>query len=424
MTDPDRILLLITSASYRAGAFLEAAGRLGVAVTVGSDHRNALGDEAPDSTIALDFEDVEASRAVVERLHGRRRLAAVVAAEDDGVVLAATLAAALGLRGNTVEAVTCCRHKDRFRAALSSLDVPSPRFLVADAGEDPEALATRVEFPCVIKPVSMSASRGVIRADDPEEFVRAFRESARVARGSAERGGGTGTPPRPGPGHDAGAWLLVESYIPGDEVALEGLLIDGALRTLAILDKPDPLTGPYFEETMFVAPSRHPDLLQREIVDTVSRVANHIGLREGPVHAELRLDETGVWPIEIAPRTIGGQCARLFEVRTGTALEELVLLHALGRRVPDPVARRASGALMIPIPRSGVFRGLDGVHEARAVAGIEDVTLTVHPGQRIETLPRGNRYLGFVFARGPGPEDVEAALRAAHRRLRVRIEDG
>ena len=400
-----RVLLLLSSSSYRAEDFLAAAERLRLDVTVGSDYRAALADEVAGSTIELDFEDVEGSIEAIRRLAEDRPFSAVVAGEDAGTRLAAEVSEALGLPGNSPDSVETCRRKDRFRRALAGSSLSSPPWRTFPLETDARAVAGDLDFPCVVKPVGLAASRGVVRANDSGEFVSAFAE----ARRATEESGGEGP-------------ILVEGYIPGKEVAVEGILAGGELRILAILDKPDPLVGPYFEETMFVTPSRLPPAAQREIEATVARVTTLVGLREGPIHAELRVNEDGAWPIEIAPRTIGGLCARLFRYRTGTALEELVLLHALGRPLHCPPEGPASGVMMIPIPRGGVLASIEGIDAAEEVPEIQEVTITAPLGHHIDPLPRGNRYLGFIFARADSAEIVERALREAHGCLDIRIE--
>lgn len=405
--DQRRVLLLLSSSSYRAEDFLSAARRLHVDVTVGSDYRNALADQAFGSTLELDFDDVEGSVDAIRRSAENQSLSAVVAAEDAGTRLAAAVSAALDFPGNSLVSVETCRRKDRFRTAIANSDILSPWHRTYPLDTKPQEVARELEFPCVVKPVELAASRGVVRADDVEELVEAFAE-ARRATEEAGRGGP----------------ILVEGYIPGDEVALEGILVNGELRTLAILDKPDPLVGPYFEETMFVTPSRLAPDVQRRIEKAVARVITLVGLREGPIHAELRINKRGVWPIEIAPRTIGGLCARLFRYRTGTALEELVLLHALGREVPHQPEGPASGVMMIPIPRAGVLKSVAGIDAAELVPEVQEVSITAPLGRHIDPLPRGNRYLGFIFARADSPETVERALREAHSCLKIHITVG
>jgi biotin carboxylase len=294
---------------------------------------------------------------------------------------------------------------------LAGAGVPSPSFKTVRLDADPRAAAARAAYPCVLKPLVLSASRGVIRANDEAAFVAAFARIAAILRAPEVADLGAGTDE-----------ILVEEFVPGVEVALEGLLEDGALRTLAVFDKPDPLDGPFFEETIYVTPSRHPEATQAAIVDVTARAARALGLSDGAVHAELRLrpTTTGVEPVvlEIAARSIGGLCGRTLRFGTGMSLEELVLRRALGRPVPSFERQRAAAAvMMIPIPRGGVLEEVRGLDEARAVASIEDVTISLHKGQEVVPLPEGSRYLGFIFSRAATPPHAEAALREAHRQL-------
>jgi biotin carboxylase len=291
--------------------------------------------------------------------------------------------------------------------------LPCPRFEVFSVHDDPAAVAARVRYPCVVKPVMLAASRGVIRADDADGFVAAYRRVAAILQAPdvAERRD-----------HAAGL-IMAEDFIPGPELALEGVLTAGELKVLALFDKPDPLDGPYFEETLYVTPSRLPPEGQRAVAETIAASARALGLCHGPVHAELRINRDGVWPIEIAPRSIGGLCSRTLRFGTGLSLEELILRHAAGASVAELTReRRAAGVLMIPIPGAGILRDVRGVGAARSVEGIEGVEIGIPRGARLVPLPEGHRYLGFIFARGDTPEEVESALREAHRRLEPVIE--
>lgn len=407
-----RLLLLMGTATYRASAFLEAAERLGVSVVVGSDRPQVLSAANPGGHLTLNFSaPEEATQAIVE-FAKTHPIHAVVSADDDGAILAAMASAALGLPHSPVEPVAAARNKHRMREILADAGVPSPRFARVFIDEDPVEVARRVSFPCVVKPLFLSASRGVIRADDPEEFVAAFRRLAALLR----------QPEVAAQGGALAQQILVETFIPGVEVALEGLLSKRKLRVLALFDKPDPLDGPFFEETIYVTPSRHPLLLQGAIVACAAEAVAALGLQEGPVHAEFRVNDEGPWVLEIAPRSIGGLCSRTLRFGPGISLEELILRHALGFEV-DAFERegRAAGVMMIPIPQAGVLREVRGQEEARGVAGVEEIRLTIPVGQEVVPLPEGGRYLGFIFARGETPERVEAALREAHRRLTFAI---
>jgi biotin carboxylase len=299
------------------------------------------------------------------------------------------------------------------REVLKSSGFPSPGFRSVSVADDPRSVAAGVRYPCVLKPLALSASRGVIRADDAAQFAAAFDRIATLLR-------------RPEVAAQSGAaarQILVEDYLPGAEVAAEGLLARGRLRLLALFDKPDPLVGPFFEETLYVTPSRLDASRQRAVVESVAQVAAALGLTDGPVHAELRVNQGGAWMLEIAPRSIGGLCSRALRFGDGVSLEELILRHALGLEV-DSLEREAaaSGVMMIPIPRAGVLRQVSGEEEARAVRGVEDIRITIPVGHELVPLPEGARYLGFIFSRADTPEEVEAALREAHRRLGFVIE--
>ncbi len=410
-----RLLLLLSTRTYRTQAFLDAASGLGVEVVVASERANALADERPGELLTLDFLDPAGAAREAAEFARTRPLDAVVPVDDDTTVAAAAISAALGLPHNSVAAAAAARNKHLMRELLDRAGVPVPRFALHSLDEDPAAVARRVSYPCVVKPLVLSASRGVIRADAPAGFVVAVRRLAAILRTQdvAERGGA------------AARQILVEAFVPGPEVALEGLLLKGELQVLALFDKPDPLDGPFFEETIYVTPSRLPAGVQAEIAACAGRAARALGLAEGPIHAELRVNRDGPWVIEVAARSIGGLCSRTLRFGTGLSLEELILRHALGMEIPSlERERRAAGVMMLPIPRAGVLREVRGQAEAKAVPGIEEIAITAHPGQELVPLPEGASYLGFLFARADAPEAVEAALREAHRRLEFVIEAG
>ncbi|MFQ5846069.1 MAG: ATP-grasp domain-containing protein [Candidatus Methylomirabilales bacterium] len=403
-----RILLLMTTTTYKARAFLEAARRLAVPVVVGSDRPQVLSAANPGGSLTLDFLAPEEATCAIVEFAKRYPIRAVVAADDDGAILAAMAAAALGLPHNPVDAVAAARNKHRMREVLAAAGVPSPRFACFSIDEDPDEVAGRVSFPCVIKPLFLSASRGVIRADTPAQFGAGFQWVAGILR----------QPEVAAQGGTLARQILVETFIPGVEVALEGLLVKGELRVLALFDKPDPLEGPFFEETIYVTPSRLPTSVQQSIVGCTAEAVRALGLEHGPVHAELRVNDEGAWILEIAPRSIGGLCSRTLRFGAGISLEELILRQTMGLGVASlERERRAAGVMMIPIPQAGILREVRGQEEAHRVPGIEEIRLTIPVGHEVVPPPEGGRYLGFIFARGETAEGVEAALREAHGRL-------
>ena len=415
-----RVLLLLPSGTYKAPDFLDAARRLGVDVVVASETEQTLADAMGDRALVVDLGDPERSAAEITALAARLPLDAVVAVDDQGLLIAALAAQELALPANDPDAVRRTRDKAAMRAALAAAasgadtdrEAPprllQPSFRVVGPPDDVVAAAEEIGWPVVVKPVSLSASRGVIRADDPV----AAKEAAARVRAILE-----------GDGHPADEPILVEQYVPGEEVAVEALLRRGDLEVLAIFDKPDPLTGPYFEETLYVTPSRLPAGTKEAIGTAVTAAAAAIGLREGPVHAELRIDSGGrPWILEVAARTIGGLCARTLRFAAGVTLEELVLRHALGLPVDPRRERPAAGVMMLPIPRPGRLVAVRGHDEARAVDHITALEISIPPGGTVRPLPEGDRYLGFLFARAATPAEVEDALRTAFARLDVVID--
>jgi biotin carboxylase len=415
MAPSQRLLLLIPTTTYRTEDFVEAARRLDVDLIIASDRPNVMSGEFPDHLLTLPFDDPAAAARAIRDYAVRRPLDAVVPVDDATTVVASAIGEDLGLPVNPLAAAQATRNKRAMREQLARAGVPSPAFATVGLAEDPRAAARRAGYPCVLKPLVLSASRGVIRADDEATFVAAFERIRTILRAPDVAQLGEGT--------DA---ILVESFVPGVEVAVEGLLEAGSLRTLALFDKPDPLDGPFFEETIYVTPSRLPERTRDAVAHVTARAARALGLTDGAVHGELRLSPTaaGVEPVvlEIAARSIGGLCGRTLRFGTGMSLEELILRRALGRSVESfALQGGAAAVMMIPIPRGGVLEEVRGLEEARAVRFIEDVTISLHKGQDVVPLPEGSRYLGFIFSRAATSAAAERALREAHRHLQFVI---
>jgi biotin carboxylase len=408
-----RVLLVATTTGYQTRSFGEAAETLGVRLVFATDRCDQLEDPWWDQAVAIRFHDEERSTAAILDAVNGTPVHGVLAVGDRPTVIAAYAAQALGLRGNAPDSACASRNKLASRIAWRAAGLPVPWFQPVPADRDARRLRDVVPYPCVVKPLAMSGSRGVIRANTPDEFAAAFdrviallrQPDVRLERDAA---------------HDA---LMIESFIPGREYAVEGLLDRGALRTLAIFDKPDPLDGPFFEETIYVTPTELPSADQDRVTDAVARAARALGLSHGPVHAEVRVNDAGVFVLEVAARPIGGLCSRALRFGAGMSLEELLLRHALGADVAH-IAREAiaSGVMMIPIPSRGIYRSVSGVEAAQRVPGIDAVHITAKPDQMLIPLPEGKSYLGFIFARAARAADVVDALRRAHSHLRFTIE--
>lgn len=408
-----RVLLLIPTHSYRATDFLAAAEKLNIEVVVGSNERQALEAVVPDRALTLNFLNRKAAAQKVVSFSQKYPIDAVVSTDEDAVLLAATLSQTFGLSHNPFEAVQATKDKSLLRQILSRANVPTARATCFSITDSPKEIAKEVSYPAVLKPVHLSASRGVIRANDSLEFIIAFERIRKMLS----------DPDVKRQGKAAARKILVESFIPGEEVALEGLLQKGMLSTLALFDKPDPLNGPFFEETLYVTPSRLSARRERSIHQLTQRACAAIGLREGPIHAELRINEQGPWIIEVAARSIGGICSRALKFGLGVSLEELILRHALNAPIASLKRETvASGVMMIPIPKAGVLIDVQGIEDAKKISGIEGVVIMIRRKQKVIPLPEGRRYLGFIFARGESPQQVESVLRRANQALQFKID--
>jgi biotin carboxylase len=408
-----RLLILASKLGYQTRGFAEAAEKLGVAVRFGTDRCHQLEDPWGDSALPLHFENPRLAAEDIAREMSADPPHAILALGDRPTPAAAYAAQILGIAGNPPEAVETSRNKLRQREVLSAAGIQVPGFFSFSLADTISGVVARAEFPCVVKPVLLAASQGVIRANNRAEFERAV-ERIRMLLASPEiqvlR-------------EPALEQLLVEAYVPGKEVAIEGLIDAGRLRVLAIFDKPDALEGPYFEETIYVAPSRLPEEAQAALRDCAAQTVRALGLTNGPVHAEFRVNERGPWVLEAAPRPIGGLCSRA--LRFGPErmpLEELLIRQALGLGGSDANREEAaSGVMMIPVPRSGIFEGVDGMEEAEKTKLVEEIRITARLRDYVAAWPEGSSYLGFIFARGESPEEVEAALRAAHAKLQFKF---
>ena len=418
MTNPSKRLLLFTAKlGYQTRSFEDATRKLGVHLVYVTDRCHQLEDPWGDQAIAVHFESPEAAAySVVESLRGQD-VAGILALGDRPAAAAAYAARCLGIRYNHPAAVEACRSKLRMKEVFRDAGLRVPWFRNLPIDPTPEPVLLGISFPCVLKPLSLSASQGVVRANNREEFLAAATRIRRLLK----------SPEILATREPNLEQMLVEGYIPGREVAVEGLLNDGVLSVLAIFDKPDPLEGPYFEETIYVTPSRLSESMQRAIENCAREAVRALGLSHGPVHAEFRSNDDGVWPLEVAPRPIGGLCARSlrfsFEGESEPiGLEDLLLRHAL--ELPgwnSPRERIASGVMMSPVPKSGILESVGGEEAARSIPGITELTITARLHDTIAAWPEASSYLGFLFARGDTPEKAEQSLREAQEKLSFTI---
>jgi hypothetical protein len=412
-----RVLLFATKLGYQTRSFQAAAEKLGVDLAYVTDRCHRLDDPWNDHALAVHFENPEGAAGSVLEYERGLPVDAVLSVGDRPTIAAAYVARGLGLTHNHPVSVEACRSKLRAREVLREAGLPVPWFRGLPLDPEPEPSLLGIQYPCVLKPISLSASQGVMRANNREEFIAGAKRLKRLLSSPEIRATRE-------PHLDQ---MLVEGYLEGREVAVEGLLTDGTPRVLAIFDKPDPLEGPYFEETIYITPSRLSSAEQNAIEKSFADAIRAFGLTHGPVHAEFRVNRSGVWPIEVAPRPIGGLCARAlrFVMPDGKwliGLEELILRHALGLPGSDALREpEASGVMMIPVPRSGILDKIEGEEAAHFTPGITGVEITARLHDFIATWPEGSSYLGFLFARAAGPHEVENALREAHSKLHFTV---
>jgi biotin carboxylase len=412
-TNKSRLLLLYTTTGYQAQAYLSAAQKLNIDILLGTDRCHVLEDPWQDGAMPLRFEEPEKSARLIVDYAKDHPIHAIIPLGDKPTLTASLAGRALGLLHNPPEAVEAARNKFISRQRFQAAGLRVPPFARYSIRTDPRDLLDDLSFPCVLKPLTQSASLGVVRADNAEQFVSAFGQIKAILQ----------SPEIQVLRDKASDQILIEGFIEGREVALGGILEQGRLKILAIFDKPDPLDGPFFEETLYVTPSRLETEIQTEIFQCVEQAVKALGLLHGPVHAELRINHQGPWMLEMAARSIGGLCSRALRFGSGTSLEELIIRQALRMKIESLSHEGpASGVMMIPIPQEGTFQRVDGFDEALQTVGVEDIIITAKENQVLKPAPRGTSYLGFIFARALSASKVEEALREAHQKLRIQIQ--
>lgn len=404
----DRVLVIAPHGSYRTAPFITAAKKLNVDVLIASQGEHSIVSDYVQG-LHVDFSNAEHAIETILGEANQSKFSGIIGTDDVTTELAAKVAEKLSLPHNDPQAVKVAQRKDLARLILRKSNLKIPLFDLLNTKKSLPEQNITVNFPAVIKPVALSASRGVIRVNDNKELEQAVKRVSQML--SAEL-------------HlkdEVKNTLLLEEFIPGKEIAIEGMLHHGELDVLAVFDKPDPLDGPFFEETYYITPTSYSEEIQKEIKQTVLASCLAYGLKEGPIHAECRINKNGVWILEVAARTIGGMCGRLLSLGTGHSLEELVLLHAMGKRVEIKKLDSAAGVLMIPIPKAGILKRVEGLLQAQRIPFINDVTIDVREGYELTPLPEGNSYLGFIFAEAPTVAEAEQALRDAHDCLNIVI---
>lgn len=402
----DRVLVIAPHGSYRTAPFIKAANQLNVDVLIASQGEHSIVSDYVRG-LHIDLNDSEHAIEIILSEAQKQKFSGVIATDDSTTELAARVAKKLNLPHNPSQAVKIAQRKDLARLCLKQTNINIPVFDVLTTAKPLSDQNIQVNFPAVVKPVALSASRGVIRVNSFAELEQAVQRIKNMLANELQIE------------VSVRETLLLEEFIPGKEIAVEGMLYDGELDVLAIFDKPDPLDGPFFEETYYLTPTSFSKTLQVDIKQTILSACQAYGLSEGPIHAECRINKNGVWILEVAARTIGGSCGRLLNVGSGYSLEELVLLHAMGKRVEIKTIDSAAGVLMLPIPGAGILKRVEGLLDAQRIPYITEVSIEIREGYELIPLPEGNSYLGFIFAEASTVEETEQALRKAHNCLNI-----
>ena len=398
-----RFLLIAQPNSYRIAPYIKAAQNMGLEVMIASAGQHSLITEV-HAGIHINLNDIPTSLKTILDEATKKPFAGILGSDDSTVELAAAVAAELGLSHNPPEAARISQRKDLARAELSLSGAAVPIHCLIDLSKTIDNQMAGLPWPCVIKPLNLSASRGVIRTNNEQEFIEACTRIKKIIVHSADEFERT--------------HVLIEDYIDGIEIAYEGYLKKGELNTLTIFDKPEPLTGPYFEETIYVTPSQLCNDIQDNIKQTVQQACEIYGLKTGPVHAELRIDKNNKpWILEVASRTIGGDCARTLDSDNGFNIEELTIALAMNRPFEIDSDEQCRGVMMMPIKKGGILRRVEGLSKAGKVEHVESIDIIIREGNELIPLPEGNQYPGYIFARADSQQKVINALQEAFSKL-------
>ncbi|MBS1256004.1 MAG: Alanine--anticapsin ligase [Deltaproteobacteria bacterium] len=408
------VILIIPSASYRSNAFMNAADKLDLKILVVTDNSQVFSDQFPDNIITMNFDHWTEKLDEISEWSDRFNLMAVIGVDEESILLAAIFSQYLGIEHNSIESVMRTKNKLLMRFELKKARMNCPWFRSFSIEKLPDDIIEEINFPCVIKPTFLSASQGVLRVNNEQEFKEGFQIlTDLLSQKKIKKRGG-----------EEANYIMVEEYIPGNEVSIEGIVSQGKLKILAIFDKPEPLEGPTFEETIFVTPTTLSGSMQSSLYETAQQAMETLGIVKGPVHIEVRINSNGNYILECASRSIGGMCSKILEFQGGMSLEELILRSSLGRNIEKSnLSDTAKGVMMMPIKNSGKLKEMRGVEEAISVDGITDLQITIKPGEMLDPLPKGDRYLGFLFAEGKNQEMVIKDLKNAWSKIEVVTED-
>ena len=382
-----KLLLVIPENSYKSNDFVTSAEKLDLDFLVITDSQQVSG-QFSDTVIIHSF-DEELENDVKEKLQDVTHILPV---DHSALKFSAYLVDLLKAKGNNTKSINTAMNKFESRKIFNSISEIKIQNAIVKKIEDIEIFINE-NGTSVLKPIYGTASKSVIKV---ESFQENKAEVEKLMQDCSDQD------------------LIIEEFVDGSEYALEGNLINSELNKIVIFDKPINYKEPYFEESIYIAPTEIPDKTQKEIVNLIGKACKKLGLENGPVHVEFKIHNKEIFIIEINPRMIGGLCSRCLSFGLfKTSLEEIALHAFLNNELKSiDLLSNFVGVLMIPTPISGKFISINK-NELESIPNVSGVEITVSENSNLLEPPFGDKYLGFVFSQGDSKEKVMESLTLA-----------
>ena len=382
-----KLLLVIPENSYKSNDFVTSAEKLDLDFLVITDSQQVFG-QFSDTVIIHGF-DEELENDVKEKLQDVTHILPV---DHSALKFSAYLVDLLKAKGNNTKSINTAMNKFESRNIFNSISEIKIQNAIVNKIEDIEIFINE-NGTSVLKPIYGTASKSVIKV---ESFQENKAEVEKLMQDCSDQD------------------LIIEEFVDGSEYALEGNLINSELNKIVIFDKPINYKEPYFEESIYIAPTEIPDKTQKEIVNLIGKACKKLGLENGPVHVEFKIHNKEIFIIEINPRMIGGLCSRCLSFGLfKTSLEEIALHAFLNNELKSiDLLSNFVGVLMIPTPISGKFISINK-NELESIPNVSGVEITVSENSNLLEPPFGDKYLGFVFSQGDSKEKVMESLTLA-----------
>ncbi len=382
-----KLLLVIPENSYKSNDFVVAAEKLGIDFLIITDSEQ-VSSKFSDTVIINKF-DAELNKNNLKKL---KDVTHVLPVDHSALKFSGYLVDLLEVKGNKLESINLSMNKYESRKIFNSLlDIKVNNEIIKNI-DDVNTFINK-NGTSVLKPIYGTASKSVLKINNVEKNKEQIEKLMQDCFDQD---------------------LVIEEYIDGKEYALEGTIINSELKKIVIFDKPVEYKHPYFEESIYITPSELSSEAEKRVVSIVDKACKKIGLEDGPVHVEFKINENQIFIIEINPRMIGGLCSRclsfgLFKV----SLEEIILHAFMNNELKNiELLNNYVGVLMIPTPKSGKFISINK-EELENIPNISNVEITVPEGSDLLEPPYGDKYLGFAFSQGIDKKTVNESLLTA-----------